>query len=186
LETKTNYIRGTLGQNYDEYNRILQTAQTNPEILKDDNVEAKINFFLRINERLAYSIGLPYGSFLVQFNDTLNKLFIYYCTETENQVEAHGKLVLNYLTVKRMKTISKEILKLYNTYIGRSSISNITEANSVIDSFVLPLVNFLPTFSKAIPEVKEAEFLNLLTTIFEKLNIALKPELVSTFLSSVF
>jgi len=40
---------------------------------------------------------------------------------------------------------------LYNTYIGRCINLNVTEASSVIESFVVPLVNFLPTFSKAIP-----------------------------------
>jgi len=86
---------------------VLQVAQTNPDLLKDETVETKINFFLRVNERLAFAIGLPYGSFLVQFNDTLNKLFIYYCTETERAVETQGKVVLNYHTFKRMKAISR-------------------------------------------------------------------------------
>jgi exportin-1 len=68
-----------------------------------------------------------------------------------------------------------------------------TQASSVIDSFVVPLVELLPVFNKAIPEIKEAEFLSLLTTAFERLSnllididMALKPDLVSTFLTPVF
>lgn len=136
LEIKTFYIKGTVGQHYLEYLKFMEAAKSDPNILKDESVETRINFLLRINERLAFSIGLPYGSFLIQFNDSLNKLFLYYCTETERAVETQGKQVLNFLTVKRMKAIGKEILRLYTTYINKCVNITGNEAISVISSFV--------------------------------------------------
>jgi hypothetical protein len=61
-------------------------------------------------------------------------------------------------------------------------------------SFVLPLVGLLvDTYSKSIPEVKDAEFLNLLTSVFEKLSnrmiyidIGISHDLAIRVLTTVF
>lgn len=64
-------------------------------------------YFLRINEKLAYSVGLAYGSILVNLGPTLNNIYVFYSTEVEKVIQTQGKAVLNYLTVKRMRIICK-------------------------------------------------------------------------------
>lgn len=100
-------MKSTLGQHLEEYNNILRSAEINPEIMNQEEVQRKMMYFLKINERLAYSIGLSYGSLLITLSPSLNNIYTFYANEVEKTVTVQGKNVLNYLTVKRMRAIGK-------------------------------------------------------------------------------
>jgi hypothetical protein len=43
-----------------EFQNIISSAQGNQNILKEEEVEKKIIFYLRVNEMLATGVGQPY------------------------------------------------------------------------------------------------------------------------------
>jgi hypothetical protein len=63
--------------------------------------------FLRINEKLALSVGFTFCRTLISFSETFNNLYIYYLNAIANKVTVEGKRVLNYVTIKKMKGICK-------------------------------------------------------------------------------
>lgn len=65
----------------------MLAVQTSPDILRDEEVQIKILLMLQVAERLAFAIGLPFGGFLIEIRDSLNKLFIYFVAEIQRNVQ---------------------------------------------------------------------------------------------------
>lgn len=74
--------------------------------------------------------------------------------------------------VRGLRTIKKEILKLVNTYVERAD-----DVNMVHDNLVPGLLDAVLTdYSRNVPDAREAEVLNVMTTLITKLHVRWTPK----------
>lgn len=62
---------------------------------------------------LATGVGSNYALLLNLINVTMNQLYLYYSVEINTVVSQQGKNVLNFMTVKAMRMVKREIIKVY-------------------------------------------------------------------------
>ena len=132
-------------------------------------------------------MGFSFGSLLIEINNYLNTIYQYYSKTVNELVTASGPNTINYVNVKRMRNINKQIMRLYKIYIV-SCKPTLTpqETNSIKESFVLPLYPLLELYQTTLPDLKEPEFITLFTVIFERLHAVLTPDLVGPVMQTIF
>lgn len=80
-----------------------------------------------------------------------------------------------------LRTIKKEVLKLMDTYIRRAE-----EVESVNSTFIPPLLEgILGDYNRNVPPARDAEVLNVVTTIVSRLQALLNPQ-IAAILDAVF
>jgi exportin-1 len=70
--------------------------------------------------------------------------------------------------VRGLRTIKKEILKLINTYVDKA------DDNEMVHSQMVPqlLEAVLLDYKQNVPDAREAEVLNVMTTLINKLHVS--------------
>jgi len=82
-----------------------------------------------------------------------------------------GNIATKMPKVRGLRTIKKEILKLINTYVERAD-----DINMVHDTIVPGLLEaVLSDYRRNVPDAREAEVLNVMTTIITKLHVRWTP-----------
>jgi len=77
--------------------------------------------------------------------------------------------------VRGLRTIKKEILKLIDTYVEKSDDTDMVNANMVPPLLEAVLIDY----HRNVPDAREAEVLNVMTTIIHKLHVCFgHPELL--------
>lgn len=94
-------------------------AQTNPSFLKEEEVIRKLIYFLKLNENLAVGVGKNYALLLNHLSETMNRLYLFYSAEVNTAVSQNGKHVLNFMTVRNMRLVKKQIIKVYTRMLER-------------------------------------------------------------------
>jgi DNA replicative helicase MCM subunit Mcm2 (Cdc46/Mcm family) len=133
----------------------MTSAQTDPSILKNEEVEQRILYFLKMNESLVIGVGEQYYQFLKIINEIINKIYLYYSKEVDAAVKEKGKNVLNYVTVKNMRAIKKQVIRIYINYLQKCNNLNEIQGNFILNSFIFPLGNLLKDFMECQSETKE-------------------------------
>lgn len=78
-----------------------------------------------------------------------------------------GEIATKTPKVRGLRTIKKEILKLVDTYVQKAD--NLEMVNA---SMVPPLLEaVLVDYNRNVPDAREAEVLNVMTTIIHKLHV---------------
>jgi len=89
----------------------------------------------------------------------------------DEAVKREGNIATKTPKVRGLRTIKKEILKLINTYVERAD-----DINMVHDSLVPGLLEaVLSDYRRNVPDAREAEVLNVMTTIISKLHVRWTP-----------
>lgn len=96
------------------------------------------------------------------------KLYIYYSGIISQEAKTHGKKILNWMIMKKMRRLRKSIIKLIITYINKSE-----DPQLVVQNFVSPALEILKDYSNNIPEAREADVHLLFSVIIKKLSFAL-------------
>ena len=76
--------------------------------------------------------------------------------------------MLNYMTVKNMRSIKKQILLIFIKVLENCNSLDHTKANFILKQIIFPLGDLLEDFNKCIAETKEQEFVSLFTVVLEK------------------
>lgn len=84
----------------------------------------------------------------------LNKLYLFYSNEVNSAVNQSGKNILNYMTIRVMRTIKKQIVKIYLRFLERCNNLDQNSANYILGNIVMPLGDLLEDFKNCIPETK--------------------------------
>lgn len=179
-------IRETLGINLYEFQNIIQNAEQAPNSLLEEEIKKKVFFFLKLNETLATGIGQKYALFLSTISDTINKLYLFYSTQVNESIRTQGKNCLNYVNIKSMRAIKKQVLKVYIRYLEKCVDLTIEQAEGILKRFIFPLGEFLKDFEDCPPETKEQEFVSLFTFVLSQLYSVMQPEFLKTLLEMIF
>ena len=70
-------------------------------------------YFFKLNENLALGVGKNYSLYLNIISATMNRLYLFYSAEVNAAVNLNGKHVLNFMTVRNMRLVKKQIIKVY-------------------------------------------------------------------------
>ena len=103
---------------------------------------------------LATGVGNQYALILQEMSAVFNKLYLFYSKEVNDSVLKNGKNMLNYLTVKAMRSIKKQVIKIYIKYLQKCNNLNEQQANYILSNFIYPLGNLLQDFEACMPETK--------------------------------
>jgi hypothetical protein len=87
-------------------------------------------------------------------SDNLNKLYLFYSNEVNAAVNQSGKNILNYMTIRVMRTIKKQIVKIYLKFLEKCNNLDQIAANYILGQIVMPLGDLLEDFKNCIPETK--------------------------------
>lgn len=84
-------------------------------------------------------------------SDNLNKLYLFYSGEVNAAVNQNGKNILNYMTIRVMRTIKKQIVKIYMRFLEKCNNLDQNSANYILGQIVMPLGDLLQDFKNCIP-----------------------------------
>lgn len=185
-QVQLNLMNCVLEEFITEYKNIVNMAQGNPNILKQENVIKKIIYFFKLNENLAVGVGKNYALLLTFLSDSMNKLYLFYSAEVNTAVSLNGKHILNFMTFRNMRLVKKQIIKVYTRMIERCNDLNVQHASNILNSFIYPLGELLNDFQQCIPQTKEQEFVALFTVVLEKLNMVLTTDFLSKLIQMIF
>ena len=58
----------------------------------------------------------------------MNKIYMYYSIEVNSMVSQQGKNVLNFISVKMMRLVKKEIIRVYTRMLEKCTNLNVDQA----------------------------------------------------------
>jgi len=144
---------------------IIQSATKNIDILRDQEIVKQLMNILKTNVSACRSVGHP---FVIQLGRIYLDMVNVYKVLSENissAVAQHGESVTKQPLIRAMRGVKKETLNLINCWVSKSS-----DPKLVKDNFIPPLLTtVLDDYSKNVPQAREAEVLNTLATIVNKL-----------------
>ena len=142
-----------------DWENILQIANQNPNQLMLPEILKSIDFIIKVNTRVAESVGFLYLSYLRRIFQDLLKMYGLYSNCISNSVKNRQ----NEHMIKPMKTVRRDILKLIQTYIERAN------------DFAIFNQEFLPTLQSLVedyqhndPNARDPEVLMLFATLIKK------------------
>lgn len=123
----------------------------------DPQVIKQLDHIIKINQRVAQSVGRAYLSYLhTIFNELISVYNIYSQCISEN-------LETNDSRIKPMKALRRDILRLIQTYIEKE------EDFAMFNQHMLPsLQNMMSDFVNSNPNARDPETLMLFATIIKK------------------
>jgi hypothetical protein len=80
---------------------------------------------------------------LQELADNFNKLYLYYSGEVNAAVAQNGKNILNFMSVRMMRTIKKEVLKVYHKFFDKCNNINFESCSYMLNTIIVPLGSLL-------------------------------------------
>lgn len=159
---------------------MAQASQSMDVLASTDNIKILANV-LKTNVSACTSIGSFY---LPQVGRIfLDMLGLYKAVSgiISETIAKEGPLATKTPKIRQLRTVKKEILKLMETYIRKAE-----DLESVNSSFIPPLLDaILGDYNRNVPAARDAEVLNVMTTITARLGPLLTPQ-VPAILDAVF
>jgi exportin-1 len=154
------------------WDQIIQAAHNDPNILEDGETIKIIGNIMKTNVAACSSIG---SYFYPQIGRIyLDMLTMYRAASSliDSAVQREGIIATKMPKVRGLRTIKKEILKLINIYVEKAD-----DLEMVHNSLVPQLLEaVLLDYKRNVPDAREAEVLNLMNTIINKLHVRWSPK----------
>ncbi|KAB8606234.1 hypothetical protein FH972_025864 [Carpinus fangiana] len=148
------------------WDAIIDQAKQNPAILQDAEMIKIIGNIMKTNVAACTSIG---SYFYPQIGRIyLDMLSMYRASSglIDEAVKREGVIATKMPKVRGFRTIKKEILKLINTYVEKAEDLEMVK-NSIVPGL---LEAVLLDYRNNVPDAREPEVLNVMTTIVTKLH----------------
>ncbi|KAI9711412.1 MAG: Exportin-1 [Candelaria pacifica] len=160
------------------WDTIITQANQNPSILQDAETIKVVGNIMKTNVAACSSIG---SYFYPQIGRIyLDMLSMYRATSQmiSEAVTREGVIATKTPRVRGLRTIKKEILKLIDTYVQKAD--DLEMVNNNIVPHLLDAV--LVDYSRNVPDARDAEVLNVMTTIITRLHVRWTPH-ISKFMN---
>ncbi|CAH8472624.1 unnamed protein product [Heterobilharzia americana] len=152
---------------------ILVQAASNIDLLRDFEVVKQLCNLLKTNHSACKSLG---HSYLVQLGRIYLDMLNIYKIMSQNigqAVAANGEQVTKQPLIRSMRSVKKALLNLLSCWIQRS-----TDPVFVAENIVPPLLDAVADdYQKNLPAAREAEVLNLMATLVNRLEDHILPAL---------
>lgn len=144
--------------------QILEIANQNANQLYMPEILKSIDFILKVNTRVAESVGYIYLSYLQKiFSDLLRMYGMY--SQCISQSFLYKQ---NESMIKPMKTVRRDILKLIQTFIDKSN-----EFQYFNENFLPTLQGLTDDYQSNTPDARDPEVLHLYATMLKKMGESL-------------
>ncbi|ERF74905.1 Exportin-1 [Endocarpon pusillum Z07020] len=163
------------------WDQIIQQANANPAILQDSETIKVVGNIMKTNVSACSSIGSYFYSQIGRiYHDMLN-MYRASSQLISDAVAKEGNIATKTPKVRGLRTIKKEILKLIDMYVEKAD-----DLQMVNESMVPPLLDaILLDYQRNVPDARDAEVLNVVTTIIHKLRNMMDDK-VAGIMDSVF
>nr|6M60_C Chain C, Exportin-1 [Saccharomyces cerevisiae S288C]6M6X_C Chain C, Exportin-1 [Saccharomyces cerevisiae S288C] len=163
------------------WDTIVEQSTANPTLLLDSETVKIIANIIKTNVAVCTSMGADFYPQLGHIYYNMLQLYRAVSSMISTQVAAEGLIATKTPKVRGLRTIKKEILKLVETYISKAR-----NLDDVVKVLVEPLLNaVLEDYMNNVPDARDAEVLNCMTTVVEKVGHMI-PQGVILILQSVF
>ncbi|QLQ77883.1 hypothetical protein HG537_0A01300 [Torulaspora globosa] len=162
------------------WDAIVEQSSANTDLLLDSETVKIIANIIKTNVAVCTSMGADFYSQLGHIYYNMLQLYRAVSSMISTQVANEGLIATKTPKVRGLRTIKKEILKLIEIYISKAK--NL----EVVQVLVEPLLNaVLEDYMKNVPDARDAEVLNCMTTVVHKVGHMI-PQGVILILQSVF
>ncbi|KAI8639457.1 nuclear export factor CRM1 [Parasitella parasitica] len=158
------------------WENMINLAKQNAECLNNPTEIKVLCNVLKTNVAACSSVG---SAFILQLNNIYMDLLALYGiigTLVSQEVASQGPVAAKTPKVRGWRTIKKEILKLINTYVECAT--DLTVVNSMVDPF---LGSVLADYKTNVDTARDAEVLNVIATIVNKLQTMMTPRISIIF-----
>ncbi|CAI4063882.1 hypothetical protein SUVZ_07G4460 [Saccharomyces uvarum] len=163
------------------WDTIVEQSTANPVLLLDSETVKIIANIIKTNVAVCSSMGADFYPQLGHIYYNMLQLYRAVSSMISVQVASDGLIATKTPKVRGLRTIKKEILKLVETYISKAR-----NLDDVVKVLVEPLLNaVLEDYMNNVPDARDAEVLNCMTTVVEKVGHMI-PQGVILILQSVF
>lgn len=163
------------------WDAIISQANNDPSTLQDGETIKVVGNIMKTNVAACTSIG---SYFYPQIGRIYHDMLSMYRATSQmisDSVIRDGPIATKMPKVRGLRTIKKEILKLIQIYVEKADDLEMVNAN-----IVPPLLDaVLVDYNRNVPDARDAEVLDVMTTIITKLN-GLMSDKVPTIMENVF
>ncbi len=146
-------------------NVIASAASAGPDYLRNPTTIRAVDFFIRVNESVATSAGDCYSCYLQKIYIHLLNVYKFYSETISVQIQAMGPAANSDNTVKTLKVLRKNILRLFGIFI-----TDATDTAYVTANFVPPLQELMSDYEKGLPDARDPEVVYLFATMVQYLS----------------
>ena len=154
------------------WDAIIQQAQQNPQFLQDAETIKIIGNIMKTNVAACTSIGSYFYPQIGRIYMDMLQMYRAASGLIDTAVKQEGPIATKMPRVRGLRTIKKEILKLINTYVDKADDHEMIHANLVPGL----LEAVLSDYRNNVPDAREAEVLNVMTSIVTKLHVRWSPK----------
>ena len=149
------------------WDAIIQSAMQDNSILQDGDTIKVIGNIMKTNVAACSSIG---SYFYPQIGRIYMDMLQMYRATSEmisQAVEKEGMIATKMPKVRGLRTVKKEVLKLIDNYVQKADDLEMVNANIVPPLLEAVLVDY----HRNVPDARDAEVLNVMTTCITKLHV---------------
>lgn len=160
---------------------ILRAAAEDPQFLGNTETVKIIANIIKTNVAVCKAMGLGFYSQLgLMYGDMLS-LYTAVSSMISDSVATEGIIATKTPKVRGLRTIKKEILKMIETYINQAD-----NSDEIVRDLTEPLLKaVLEDYKNNVPDARDAEVLNCMATLVQKVGHMI-PDGVVLILLSVF
>jgi len=145
------------------WNNILVAAQNSgTDYLKMPDTIRQIDFFVRLNEAVASSVGDVYSAFFQKVYIQMLNVYKFYSETITTQIQVLGPASSNDFLTKTLKGLRKDILRLFGIFM-----KNATDLGMLATQFAPPLQELMSDYEKGHPDARDSEVVGLFSTMVE-------------------
>ncbi|EON68851.1 exportin-1 [Coniosporium apollinis CBS 100218] len=163
------------------WDSIIQSANQDPSILQDGETIKVIGNIMKTNVAACSSVGSYFYPQIGRIYMDMLTMYRASSSLIDEAVQRDGNIATKMPKVRGLRTIKKEILKLINTYVDKAD-----DLEMVHNTLVPGLLEaVLLDYKRNVPDAREAEVLNVMTTIINKLHSLMEDQIMN-IMDSVF
>jgi exportin-1 len=178
------HISGCLKLVQDQWDRLLSSISANVQVLAELEVSRSLAYCIKANDSFCQTLGHSYYIQLQKIFSSLMQLYTAYSQLISSQISQRGVIIISHTHIVSARAVKKRILNLLCTYAKVCK-----NPKFLIDNFMTSILNIILTdFVNSIPELREAEVINLFADLTNSLNKGILPYMeiiLGPFLDSV-
>lgn len=148
---------------YNDINEIFNSAGTDSSILQNMTALKAMDLIIKINEKVAMSVGTAYYSFGIYILGNIFNAYAYYC-DSVDMYYANGINYSNMQCVRTIKFIKKTILQFLQTFI-KYNLDESTICNEIVPQLSL----LIDKYRSAHVENKDPDVLLVFSEVLQKI-----------------
>ncbi|KAK9467884.1 CRM1 C terminal-domain-containing protein [Lipomyces arxii] len=163
------------------WDAIIERAAQNAEILSDTNTIKIIANIMKTNVSACTSMGSCFYPQLARNYMDMLGLYKAVSEMISEAITTEGTIATKTPRVRGLRTVKKEVLKLIETYMSKAE-----DLDTVNSTMIPPLLEaVLGDYNRNVPDARDAEVLNCMTTVVSRLE-GLITDKVVLILENVF